>query len=220
MEINGKIKVLLTDSHKVMRDGLRALFNSQPNISVVGEADNPDMLSELVENLSPDIVTLGVNIGGEPVLQTVRELVSKLPKTKIVAHSVYAEREFICEMLKSGVFAYVHKQQDFSELLRAIEAVAHNEIYLCPIASDIVMKNYIKDLSSLDYSATLSLTDRERGILTLISEGRSSKQIASSLHISTKTVDTHRRQIMNKLKLFSIPELTKYAIRCGLTSLN
>ena len=220
MEGNGKIKVFLTDGHRIMRDGLKALFSNHPNIRIVGEADNADMLRELVDTLTPDIVTLGINIGAVPALQIVRDLVKRIPKIRIIAHSVYLEREFICDMLKSGVFAYVHKEQDFSELLKAIDAVAHNEIYLCPTAADVVMKNYIRGLSHLEYSATASLTDRERGILKLLSDGRSSKQIAASLRISTKTVDTHRRQIMNKLKLFSVPELTKYAIRCGLTSLN
>ncbi len=220
MESNGKIRVLLADRHKVMRDGLKALFSNHPNIKIVGESDDAETARELVNNLRPDIVTLGINIGGDTALATVKELIRQIPEIRIIAHSVYLEREFICEMLKLGIFAYVHKEQNFSELIKAIDAVVRNEIYLCPGTAEVVMKNYLRGLSHFECSSQMSLTDRERGILKLLSEGRSSKQIANELQISTKTVDTHRRQIMNKLNLFSMPELTKYAIRCGLTSLN
>jgi DNA-binding NarL/FixJ family response regulator len=220
VEVNSKIGLLLIDKHKIMRDGLKALFSNHPNIKIIGESDNPLIAGELVNNIEPQIVNLGINIDSTPVLESVKDLVRQFPKVKIIAHSVYLEREFICEMFKSGIFAYVHKEQNFSELLKAIDAVIHNEIYLCPGTSEVIMKNYFVGLSRFKSSLTTALTNRERRILKLLSEGCSSKQISHELHISSKTVDTHRRQIMNKLNMFSVPELTKYAIRCGLTSLN
>jgi len=163
---------------------------------------------------------MGINISGTDSIDIVRKLVGQFPNIKIVAHSMYLEKLFISEMLKAGVCAYVYKGHDFNELLNAVDAAIHNKVYLCPNVASIVMDGYLKNLSHNSCSSELSLTNRERDILKLLTNGGSSKQIALNLHISTKTVDTHRRQIMNKLNLYSLPELTKYAIRCGLTSLN
>lgn len=220
MDENGKIGILLADDQKIMREGLKSLFGGHTSMKVVGEAETSETISTMVEKVNPDIINLGINIPGTNSIDIVRKLVGKFPNIKIIAHSMYLEKLFVSEMLKAGICAYVYKGHDFSELLKAVDAVVNNKVYLCPDVAKIVMDGYLKNLSHNNGPSQVSLTDRERDILKLLSNGRSSKQIALDLHISTKTVDTHRRQIMNKLNLFSLPELTKYAIRCGLTSLN
>ena len=220
MDENGKIRILLADDHKIMREGLKALFDNHSGIKIVGEAESSETIAVMVEKVNPDVINMGINISGTDSIDIVRKLVGKFPNIKIVAHSMYLEKLFISEMLKAGVCAYVYKGHDFNELLNAVDAVIHNKVYLCPNVASIVMDGYLKNLSHNSCSSELSLTNRERDILKLLTNGGSSKQIALNLHISTKTVDTHRRQIMNKLNLYSLPELTKYAIRCGLTSLN
>ena len=219
MEINEKIKILLVDEHKIMRDGLRLLFNDHPKFQVVGEADNLNTIEQLVQKVTPDIITIGMNIDGDSYIDIVKKLSKEFPDTGIIAHSAYNEKSFVSEMLKAGCKAYVHKNENFSELVKAIETVFNGDIYLCPRVANIVMDSYLQEFSPKKPLET-SLTERERDVLKLLADGKSSKEIALSLYISTKTVDTHRRQIMNKINLFSVPELTKYAIRCGLTSIN
>ncbi|MBN2183180.1 MAG: response regulator transcription factor [Sedimentisphaerales bacterium] len=219
MEDNGKIRILLADDHKVMRDGLKALFNNHREIEIVGETMCGESVRVAVQESGPDIINLGINMNGSESIETVRNLTNEFPDIKIIAHSMYLEKAFISEMFKAGIFAYVHKGHGFNELLNAINAAVKNEVFLCKKVAGILMNGYIQGLSS-KADTEASLTDREYEILKLLANGGSSKQIALELHISTKTVDTHRRQIMNKLDVFSLPELTKYAIRCGLTSVN
>lgn len=220
MDSNQKIKILLTDEHKIMRDGLKALFNNHPDITIVGEADNPEDAKKFISQMQPDIITIGLNINNHDNIDIVRKFASEYPDIRIVAHSMYIEKTFVSEMLKAGTSAYVHKEDDFSELVKAIEATVHGNVYLCPRISRIVMSDYIQGITPKNSSQKISLSEREREVLQLLANGKSSKEIAYELHISTKTVDTHRRQIMNKVHLYSVPELTKYAIRCGLTSIN
>jgi DNA-binding NarL/FixJ family response regulator len=220
MNENGKIKILLTENQKIMRDGLKVLFNNHPRITIVGEADNLEAARQILHKLRPDIITVGMNINGINYIEHVKKLVKEFPDIRIIAHSAYVEKTFISQMLKAGTCAYVHKDETFAELIRAIDAAIHGDVYICPRIANIVMNGYLKGLAHNNSSSEESLTNREYEVLRLLAEGKSSKEIALTLHISTKTVDTHRRQIMNKINLFTIPELTKYAIRCGLTSIN
>jgi two-component system response regulator NreC len=220
MDNNGKIKILLTDDHKIMRDGLRVLFNNHPRMTIVGEADNLMAAGQIAQKVGPDIITIGMNINGINYFDTVKKLAGEFPGIKIVAHSAYIEKSFVSEMLKAGTCAYVHKEDSFAELVRAIDAAIHGDVYLCPRIANIVMSGYLQGLAQNSSSSETALTEREREVLRLLANGKSSKEIAIELYISTKTVDTHRRQIMTKINLFTVPELTKYAIRCGLTSIN
>ena len=220
MENNEKIKLFLTDEHKIMRDGLKVLFNNHPNIVIIGEADNFETTEKLLNNMAPDIITIGMNIEGSNYIDFVKNLSREYPYLKIIAHSAYKEKTFVSEVLKAGSHAYVHKNESFSELVKAIESVFHGDVYLCPRVANIVMSSYLQEFSQKSTSSESTLTERERDVLKLLATGKSSKEIALELYISTKTVDTHRRQIMNKVNLFSVPELTKYAIRCGLASIN
>lgn len=220
MNDNEKIKVFLIDEHKIMRDGLRVLFNNYSNILVAGEANDLETTEQLINKVKPDAITLGMNIEGSNYIDVVRNLSRKFPDIKIIAHSAYNEKIFVSEMLKAGCCAYVHKNETFSELVKAIESACHGDVYLCPRVANIVMSSYLQEFSSNNSLTETTLTERERDVLKLLATGKSSKEIALELYISTKTVDTHRRQIMNKVNLFSVPELTKYAIRCGLASIN
>lgn len=220
MNHNEKIKILLIDCHTVMRDGLKILFYNHPRMTIIGEADNHETAEQIACKLRPDIITIGMNFNGDNYIDIVRKLVKEFPEIKIVAHSVYVEKTFICEILKTGTSAYVHKEEPFAELVKAIDAAFNGEIYLSPRIANILMNGYIQKLTHNSFSSEVTLTERERKVLQLLSDGKASKEIALSLHISTKTVDTHRRQIMNKVNIFTVPELTKYAIRCGLTSIN
>jgi two-component system, NarL family, response regulator NreC len=217
---NVKIKILLTDDHKIMRDGLKVLFHNHPRMTIIGEADNLESAIKIAQTLKPDIITMGMNIDGVNYFDIVRKLVKEFPEIKIVAHSVYIEKTFVSEMLKAGTYAYVHKEEAFAELVKAIDSAVRGDVYLCPRISNIFMKGYIHGLVCNNNMSEVTLTERERSVLKLLAEGKSSKEVALALHISTKTVDTHRRQIMNKINIFTVPELTKYAIRCGLTSIN
>jgi DNA-binding NarL/FixJ family response regulator len=220
MDDSNKIKLFLTDEDQVMRDGLRTLFSNHPKITVVGEADNLKKTEHFVQKVKPNIITVGMNINGCNYFNIVKTLSKEFPDIKIIAHSAFTEKTFVSEVLKAGSCAYVHKDETFSELVKAIEAVINGEVYLCPRVANIVMNSYLKEFSQKDTSAETTLTERERDVLKLLADGKSSKEIALALYISAKTVDTHRRQIMNKVNLFSVPELTKFAIRCGLTSIN
>lgn len=220
MNDNGKIKILLTDDHKVMRDGLKVLFNNHPRMTIVGEADNLEAARQIALYARPNIITIGMNINGANYIDPIRKLVREFPDIRIVAHSAYIEKNFISEILRAGTYAYVHKEETFAELVRAIDAAIEGDVYLCPRIANVVMSGYLHGLTQSGSVCGGTLSEREREVLQLLADGKSSKEIALSLHISTKTVDTHRRQIMTKVNLFTIPELTKYAIRCGLTSIN
>lgn len=220
MSNNEKIKVFLIDEHKVMRDGLRILLSNHPRMSVVGEADSLNTTEQLVQKVKPDVITIGMNIDGGNYINIVKKLSKEFPDIRIIAHSAFNEKTFVSEMLKAGSCAYVHKNETFSELVKAIEAAIDGDVYLCPRIANIVMSSYLQKFSQKNSLMEAALTERERDVLRLLADGKSSKEIALELYISTKTVDTHRRQIMSKINLFSVPELTKYAIRCGLTSIN
>ena len=218
MNTNGKITVLLADDQQIMRDGLKSLLQACAGINVVGEADGPAIVAELASRIKPDVVNLGINLAGPEAIDSIRRLAQDLPEVKIVAHSIYLEKAFVREVLRAGAHAYVHKQHPFTELLKAINCVVQNRLYLCPKTASVVMNGYLEDLSQNGSNGT-ALTNREKEVLKLLANGKNSKQIALELHLSAKTVDTHRRQVMNKLHIHNLPQLTKYAIRCGLTSL-
>lgn len=152
-------------------------------------------------------------------IEATRQIVTGAPEVKVIALSVHSDRRFITEMLKAGASGYVIKDCSFEELVQAIRAVMANRIYLSPGIADKVIKDYVRFLPHTDFSVFSILTEREREVLQLIAEGKNTKEIASSLHVSVKTVETHRKRIMDKLDIHSIAELTKYAIREGLTSI-
>jgi DNA-binding NarL/FixJ family response regulator len=213
------LKVLLADDHKIVRDGLRTLLARSPDIEVVGEAENGRATVVLARQLGPDIIIMDVAMPDLNGIEATRQVLSDRPDTKVVAVSMHSDRRFVSEMLKAGAAAYLSKDYAFDELGKAIEAVSSGKIYLSPDISGVVVENYVRRTPEAESSAYSLLSDREREVLQLLAEGKTAKEIADELHVSIKTVETHRTNIMTKLDIHRIAELTKYAIREGLTPL-
>ena len=212
------IRVLLADDHRIVRQGLRGLIEKQPDMEVVAEAEDGRTVLTLVEELLPSVVIMDVSMPDLNGIEATRQLIAKLPDIKVIALSMYSDRRFIMGMLSAGASGYLPKDCAFEELAQAIRAVAADRTYLSPTIVDIVVKNYFHHLEKADFSAFSILTAREREVLQLLTEGRTTKESAQHLGLSVKTIETHRQTIMNKLGIHSIAELTKYAIREGLTS--
>ncbi len=213
------IRILLADDHKITRQGLRSLLDKEFDMEVVAEAEQGRTAVRLVRDLLPDVVIMDVSMPDLNGMEATRQIVGEFSGVKVVALSMHSDTLFVSEMLKSGASGYLLKDCAFEELARAIRTVVAGRTYLSPSVSGVVVNVYLHRLSKADFSGLEVLTDREREVLQLLAEGKSTKQIALKLHISVKTVETHRRQIMNKLDIHTVAELTKYAIRKGLTSL-
>jgi DNA-binding NarL/FixJ family response regulator len=213
------IKILLADDHKITREGLRSLLEKEPDMEVVAEAEDGRTTVSLVRELLPDVVIMDVSMPDLNGMEAARKITGEFGNVKIIALSMHSDTLFVTEMLKSGASGYLLKDCAFEELARAIRAVIADQTYLSPSISGVVIDGYLHRLSRVDISGPEVLTDREREVLQLVAEGKSTKEIALALHISVKTVETHRRQIMSKLDIHTVAELTKYAVRKGLTSL-
>ncbi len=213
------IRILLADDHKITRQGLRSLLDKQSDMVVVAEAEEGRTAVRLVRELLPDVVIMDVSMPDLNGMEAARQITREFGDVRIVALSMHSDSLFVTEMLKSGALGYLLKDCAFEELARAIRTVVAGKTYLSPSISGVVVDDYLHRLSKADFSGLDVLTNREREVLQLLAEGKSTKRIALKLHISGKTVETHRRQIMNKLDIHTVAELTKYAIRKGLTSL-
>ena len=211
-------RILLADDHKILREGIRALLESQPGLTVVGEADNGRTAVAMAKELMPDVVVLDIGMPELNGVEAARRMIHENPRLRIIALSMHSDRRFVSEMLKAGASAYLLKDGAFEELVEAIGAVIAGNVYLSPGIAGVVVDDYVSQIGDPVRTAFGVLSSREREVLQLMSEGLATKQIASSLRVSVKTVETHRRQIMEKLDLHSVAELTKYAIREGLTT--
>lgn len=214
------IRILLADDHRITRQGLRSLLEKQADFEVVGEAENGREALEMLEKWQPDVVIMDVTMPDLNGVEATRRIASKHPDVRVVALSMHSDTMFVSEMLRSGASGYLLKDCAFEELTRAIRAVMDDKTYLSPAISGVVVEDYLHRLSKAGSGGDEVLSDREREVLQLMAEGRSTKQIATKLHVSVKTIETHRRQIMNKLDIHTVAELTKYAVRKGLTSLD
>lgn len=213
------IRVLLADDHKIIRDGLRALLEKQVGITVIAEAANGRAAVQLTQELMPDIVVMDLSMPDLNGIEATRQIREKLPAVRIVALSMHSDKRFVIQILRAGASGYLLKDCAFEELAIAIRAVAANHTYLSPPMADLVLKDYLRQLPKSDPSAFSVLTNREREIVQMIAEGKSTKEIASLLGVSVKTVETHRQRTMEKLEINNIADLVKYAIREGLTTL-
>jgi two-component system response regulator NreC len=212
-------RVLIADDHKIFREGLRALLEKQRGIEVVAEAKDGLEAVRFAQKLIPDVVIMDVAMPEKNGIEATRETLEVLPKTKVIALSMHSDRRFVLQMLKAGAVGYLLKDSAFEELAAAIQAVASGQTYLSPKITDVVIKEYLHSQARSEASVFTILTHREREVLQLLAEGKSTKEIAATLHVSVKTIETHRQQVMDKLDIHSVAELTKYAIREGLTSL-
>jgi two-component system, NarL family, response regulator NreC len=214
-----KIKVLLADDHIMMRGGLRMVLEQNHELAVVGEAEDGRETVRLAKKLLPDVVVMDIAMPDMNGIEATRQIIADRPGAKVIALSMHSDRHFVSEMLKAGATAYLLKQCAVDELITAIKTVLKNQTYLSPCISGVVVDNFVRNSSKSDSSVFSHLTDREREVLQLMAEGKSSKEIANQLNLSIKTIETHRMKVMEKLNIHTVAELTKYAIREGLTSL-
>ena len=214
------IRILLAEDHQIMREGLHAMLDKQQGMEVIAEAADGRTAVQLVQKLSPDVVIMDISMADLNGIDATCHIVSESQATKVIALSMHSDRQIVAKMLIAGASGYLLKGCAFTELCSAIRAVMTNQIYLSPGITDVVVEDYVRYLSAAEPAPHTVLAPRERETLQLLAEGKSTKQIASLLHLSAKTIETYRRQIMSKLSIRSLSGLTKYAIREGLTSLD
>ena len=212
-----KIRILLADDHTILRMALRTLLEREPDLELVADVDNGAEALRLAAELAPDVVVMDISMPGMNGIDATRQLLAANPGLKVLALSAHLERHFVMEMLKAGASGYVAKSANSAEMLRAIRAVAQHRTYLSTEVAAIMVDSVRRDALGHEVGGE-PLGRREREVLTLVAEGKTSQEIASKLHISADTVIAHRRNISRKLGLHSVAELTKYAIREGLTS--
>ncbi|HAR94521.1 MAG TPA: DNA-binding response regulator [Deltaproteobacteria bacterium] len=213
-------RVLLADDHRIIREGLRSLLQKQSDMEVAEEAEDGITAVRLAEKLHPDIVIMDIGMPDLNGIEATRQIISRAKGIKVIALSMHSDKRFVLEMLKAGASGYLLKDCAFEELINAIRTVRSGQIYLSNRVTGVVVDECLHHRPTSDVSAYNLLTAREREVLQLLAEGNSTKSIAVSLNVSTKTIETHRQQIMEKLDLHSVAELTKYAIKEGLTSLD
>ena len=213
------IKILLADDHKIVSDCLKPLINKQPDMKVVGEAENGRRVVALAKKLNPNVVIMDIAMPDLNGVEATRQIVAKCPGVKVITLSMNSDRRYVKGMLRAGASGYLTKSCSLEELMSAIRIVVANKKYLSPDISGVVISESLAQSSTDKPSASSILTMREREVLQLLAEGKTVKHIASQLYLSIRTVHTHRTKIMKKLNIESVAELTKYALREGMTSL-
>jgi len=213
------LRIVLADDHQLFRDGLRTLLGQQADMEVVGEAIDGLSAVEAVGRLRPDILLMDISMSGLNGLEATRRILVDGSTTRGIMLSMHADQRYVTEALRAGALGYVLKDSAIGELLGAIRTVARGRRYLSAMLADRVIGEYVDLAGERSPSAFSILSPRERQVLQLLAEGTSTKEMAVRLKVSVKTVETHRRQIMDKLDIHSVAELTKYAIREGITPL-
>ena len=219
MQNNKRIKVVIADDHMIFRDGLRSLLDRQLDMEVVAEADNGRIAIKHAKELSPDVVIMDIGMRELNGIDATRQIVKMSPGVKVLALSMYSDKRFVKEMLKAGASGYMLKDSAFTELIDAIRVIVGSKIYISPGVASIVLEDYLEDSTERESSIRSLLTSREIEVLQLLAEGKSTKQIALSLSLSIKTIESRRARIMQKIGIDNIADLTKYAIREGIVSL-
>jgi len=212
-----KTRIVLVDDHQMFREGIAALLALRTDFELVGSAGNGKDALALVGNLVADIVIMDVGMPEMNGIETVRQMKGLFPGIRILALSAHHEHHIIIDMLRAGATGYILKESSFDELVSAIHSLMQNRIFISPVLSASLVMEYVQNSAAQTGSAYSILTNRELEILQAVAEGKSTKEIALELSISTKTVETHRQQLMDKLDMHSIAELTKYAIREEIT---
>jgi DNA-binding NarL/FixJ family response regulator len=214
------IRIVLIDDHAMLRDALRVMLAKEADIEIVGEAGDGQDALDLVAHTTPDVVVMDIAMPSMSGIEATRRLIQQHPGLKILALTTYTDKRFINEMLSVGAVGYIAKSAAGDQLVKAIRTVAQGQSYFCPEAANALLDSVRRapPLGNSSRRAKEVLGRREQEVLALLAEGYSSTQIAQQLHIAASTVDVHRRNIMRKLNLHSVAELTKFAIREGLTA--
>jgi two-component system, NarL family, response regulator NreC len=214
-----KLRILLADDHVVVRTGLRALLERQPNLEVVGESENGRETVELVASLGPDVVVMDVAMPVLNGIEATKMILTQRPATAVVILSMHADESYVMRALKAGARGYLLKDSAAADLISAIQAVSQNKSFFSPKVSRILAEDYVRVLKQKGAVDSYDLlTSREREILQLLAEGKANKEVATALNISPYTVETHRRHILEKLNLHNPAELILYAVRKGIIS--
>ena len=214
-----KTRVLLADDHRLMRSGLRLVIERHPDFTVVGEADDGRQAVAMAESLKPEVIVMDIGMPNLNGIEAARQISAQLPEIAIVMLSMHSDEGYVLRALKAGARAYLLKDSAEEDLTQAIEAVRDGKSFFSPAVSRLLLQDYMRKLERVGAEDSYDLLSaREREILQLVAEGKSSKEIAAVLTLSTYTVETHRSNIMQKLNLKGIPELILYAVRKGLIS--
>jgi DNA-binding NarL/FixJ family response regulator len=211
-------RIVLADDHILLRQGIKSIIESSPEMAVVGEADDGLDLLQLLKTISPEMIVLDISMPNLRGIEAIREIKAINPRIKILMLSMHKEKEFLYHAFAAGADGYLLKEDTDTELFTAIETIRAAEIYISPILTKQLAGNFIESLRGVNQIPEEPLTTREREVLKLLAEGKSSKEIASLLYISARTVDHHRASIMKKLNFSNIAALVKYAIRKGYTT--
>ena len=213
------IRILLADDHNIVREGFRSLIDGEEDMEVVGEAADGRNAVKLARCMEPDVVIMDVRMPHLNGIEATRQIASEYPRIKVIGLSMHLEKQFVSEMLRAGASGYLLKDCPSEELVMAIHAVRKGQMFLSPAVAGAVVDNFVVKTATSSSAAFTVLTEREREVLQLLTEGKSVKAAADLLSLSVNTIHTHRKNIMEKLDLHSTAELTKYAIREGLTEL-
>lgn len=213
-------RIVVADDHEIVREGLCSLLDGQADFEVVGRARGGRTTVQMARDLRPSVVVMDIAMPDLNGIEATRQIAEDCPDVKVIALSMHSDRRYVARMLQAGASGYLLKDSAIEELVRAIRAVIAGHTYLSPSVAGSVVDDYVNQLTAASADSLAGLTDREREVLQLMAEGVATKQIASRLHVSVKTVETHRQHIMSKLDIHSVAELTKFAVREGLTSLD
>jgi DNA-binding NarL/FixJ family response regulator len=214
------ITILLADDHRIFRAGLRPLLAAQADLTVVAEADDGLAALALAREKLPDVAVLDITMPGMNGLEVTRHLAREAPSVRVIILSMHSDRRYVLEALRAGARGYLLKDAGFEDLLVAVRTVAAGRLHLGASVGEQVIRDYLSLAGGRQDGVFSVLTGREREVLQLLAEGLATKEIADRLSLSAKTIETHRKAVMDKLEIHSVAELTKYAIREGLTPLD
>jgi RNA polymerase sigma factor (sigma-70 family) len=214
-----KIRLLLSDDHQLMRRGLRLMIEQQPDLTVVGEANDGREAVALAKSLKPDVVVMDIGMPNLNGIEAAQQITQSHPEIAVVMVSMHSDESYVLRALKAGAKGYLLKDSAEADVIKAVHAVAAGKSFFSPAVSKVLLDDYVRKLKrSRVEDAYDLLTPREREILQLIAEGKSNKDVANLLNLSVYTVETHRANLMEKLRLHGVPELILYAVRKGIIS--
>ncbi len=211
---------MLVDDHQILRDGLRRLLTGEADIEVVAEAENGREAIEVTGRVKPDVVIMDVAMPELNGIEATRQINVAYPATRVIALSMHSDRRYVSEVLKAGAAGFLLKSCAYDELAKAIRSVTSNHVFLSPEIAGLVVDEFVRGATDEERGVFAILTPREIEVLQLLAEGRSTKEIAADLYVSPKTVETHRRNIMDKLQIDNVAGLARYAVREGLVALD